>query len=537
MYFNKTSYYDGAPGVTQCGIPVGETLTYEIPVDSQWGTYWWHSHVGSQYVDGLRAPFIIKPEKEVHDYDDEYTIVVSDWYNDQHSKLIKEFMNIFNPTGAEPVPNSAAIYVANANGTYLDGFNENVTIPFEAGKTYRLRIINQSAFAMFYVWLDGHDMSIIEADGTDTDAYPVDHVSLSVAQRYSVLVTARNDTNSNFLFHANFDSSMFDTVPDDLQLNFTSTVSYGASVTADEETREVLDMTSDWLLVPSQVEVQQAADRFIELGVYFDTFDNGVNRAAFNNITYQSPEVPSIFTAMTMGNDSNNAVAYGPQTHAYTLEKGDVVDLQVINWDANSHPFHLHGHKYQIVRVAQDVSSNDTDLNPPHTEGAANPMRRDTIVVPAGGAVNIRFVADNPGAWIFHCHIEWHLEAGLAVVFIEAPNEMQTELAIPQVMNDQCTALGIPVTGNSVGKMSLTDFAGAVRGPYPQILGWRPKGIGALAGCILTALLGMATVVWYAFGGQLDADELHEEVVRELKKKEKGGLIKRGVKSAFGKNK
>lgn len=58
-------------------------------------------------------------------------------------------------------------------------------------------------------------------------------------------------------------------------------------MTADEETREVLDMTSDWLLVPSQVEVQQEADRFIELGVYFDTFDDGVNRAAFNNVTYR----------------------------------------------------------------------------------------------------------------------------------------------------------------------------------------------------------------------------------------------------------
>jgi hypothetical protein len=57
-------------------------------------------------------------------------------------------------------------------------------------------------------------------------------------------------------------------------------------------------------------------------------------------------------------------------------------------------------------------------------------------------------------------------------------------------MLDQCAALGVPVTGNSVGKMSLTEFPGAVRGPYPQILGWRPKGIGALAGCILTALLG-----------------------------------------------
>jgi FtsP/CotA-like multicopper oxidase with cupredoxin domain len=46
-------------------------------------------------------------------------------------------------------------------------------------------------------------------------------------------------------------------------------------------------------------------------------------------------------------------------------------------------------------------------LNPPMTEGAANPMRRDTVDVPGGGSVNIRFVADNPGAWVFHCHIQW----------------------------------------------------------------------------------------------------------------------------------
>jgi iron transport multicopper oxidase len=58
-------------------------------------------------------------------------------------------------------------------------------------------------------------------------------------------------------------------------------------------------------------------------------------------------------------------------------------------------------------------------------------------------------------------------------------------------MLDQCYALDMPYTGNSVGKNSTTDFAGAIRGPYPQILGWRPKGIGALAGTILAALLGM----------------------------------------------
>lgn len=45
------------------------------------------------------------------------------------------------------------------------GFNENTTLPFQPGKTYRLRIINTSAFAAFYFWIDGHDMRIIEADG------------------------------------------------------------------------------------------------------------------------------------------------------------------------------------------------------------------------------------------------------------------------------------------------------------------------------------------------------------------------------------
>jgi FtsP/CotA-like multicopper oxidase with cupredoxin domain len=73
---------------------------------------------------------------------------------------------------------SALIYFAQ-NGTYLGpisgtnpspvtshvGFNENATLPFEPGKTYRLRIVNTSAFAAFYFWIDGHDMRIIEVDG------------------------------------------------------------------------------------------------------------------------------------------------------------------------------------------------------------------------------------------------------------------------------------------------------------------------------------------------------------------------------------
>lgn len=67
------------------------------------------------------------------------------------------------------------------------------------------------------------------------------------------------------------------------------------------------------------------------------------------------------------------------------------------------HPFHLHGHHFQVVHKSQDVTSDDASLNPPLVEGQANPMRRDTVMVPPGGSASIRFRADNPGAWLMHC--------------------------------------------------------------------------------------------------------------------------------------
>lgn len=78
-------------------IPPGATLDYNIPTDLQSGTYWIHSHYMGQYVDGLRTPFIIKPNTtEKYAVDEDFTIVIADWYNDQHSVLIKQFLNIYS---------------------------------------------------------------------------------------------------------------------------------------------------------------------------------------------------------------------------------------------------------------------------------------------------------------------------------------------------------------------------------------------------------------------------------------------------------
>ncbi|KAJ3511135.1 hypothetical protein NMY22_g15747 [Coprinellus aureogranulatus] len=295
MFFNSTSWMDGALGVTECGIPPGESFDYVVSVDTsgQWGTYWIHSHASGQYVDGLRAPLILHNPREVHKYDEDFTVTLGDWYHDEHPVLRDQFMSIANPGGPEPVPKSSLLYFSQ-NGTYFGpktgtstsgssvGFNENATIPFEVGKTYRLRIINTSALAAFFFWIDGHDMMIIEVDGTDVEEYPTDLVNIAVAQRYSVLVTARNDTSSNWAIHANMDTDMFDDVPPELQLSqsgiatrpillrltpvdfldVTSTVVYSSSASlTDSGTIEEYHDVDELALVPIEVVAQPQVNK------------------------------------------------------------------------------------------------------------------------------------------------------------------------------------------------------------------------------------------------------------------------------------
>ncbi|KAF9530009.1 ferroxidase [Crepidotus variabilis] len=536
MFFNSSSWMDGAEGISQCGIPPGAEFSYVVPINSsdQWGTYWVHAHASGQYVDGLRAPVIIRPPKEAHTYDEEFTVVLGDWYHDQHSDLLSHFLSIANPGGAEPVPDSALIYFAQ-NTSYLGpisgtspspvtsavGFNENATLPFKPGKTYRLRVVNTSAFAAFFFWIDGHDMRIIEVDGTDVEESPIDLLSVTVAQRYSVLVTARNDTGSNWAIHANMDSVMFDDMPPNLNPNVTSSVTYSSSASIQDLgfVDEYHDV-NDTALVPVIKIASPAATKTIELEVSLGTMDDGINRGMFNQITFNSQKVPSVFSALTLGSNATIQEAYGPLS--IVIDHMEVIDIVLKNSDAGKHPFHLHGHKPMIVGRSTDYTSDDTSLNPPIVEGQANPMRRDVFQIPSGQSITLRVVADNPGVWFLHCHIEWHLQAGLAMQFIEAPLEAQKYISnFPPVLNDHCKALGHPISGNAAGNSDPTDLTGLTAGPYPQILGWHPKGIGAMAGCVLAAVLGMLTVVWYAIGSHTSDEQIEREVTQQIEAKEK----------------
>lgn len=108
--------------------------------------------------------------------------------------LLKSFISVTNPTGAEPVPNSALM-----NDT------QNLQIPVQPGKTYMIRLVNMAAFAAQYFWIEDHSFKIVEVDGVYTEPAETDMIYLTAAQRYSILLTTKNDTTSNFAIVGSMD--------------------------------------------------------------------------------------------------------------------------------------------------------------------------------------------------------------------------------------------------------------------------------------------------------------------------------------------
>ncbi|CAE6436574.1 unnamed protein product, partial [Rhizoctonia solani] len=181
---------DGPAWVTQCPIVPHESYTYTMPLGDQTGTYWYHSHLFSQYVDGLRGPLVIYPKdphKHLYDVDDEKTVLVlGDWYHTP-SKEILESGNVTRQR-----PDSATI---NGKGRFdPDGTPANpdtlYTLKVKRGKRYRLRVINSSAISSFQLLLQGHKLKVIAADGVSTKPYEVDAFNILAGQRIDCIVTA-----------------------------------------------------------------------------------------------------------------------------------------------------------------------------------------------------------------------------------------------------------------------------------------------------------------------------------------------------------
>ena len=115
--------------------------------------------------------------------------------------------------------------------------------------------------------------------------------------------------------------------------------------------------------------------------------------------------------------------------------------IKIINNDPGEHPFHMHGRSFWIV--GKGNTANPNDATPVKT---INPLRRDTFTVPPCnvdandecmdiGYTTIRFIADNPGVWLLHCHIEWHIQSGLTMTIVEGADKLKNKEIASDMLN------------------------------------------------------------------------------------------------------
>jgi iron transport multicopper oxidase len=132
----------------------------------------------------------------------------------------------------------------------------------------------------------------------------------------------------------------------------------------------------------------------------------------FNNETFIHPTNQTLLSSILF----NNSQEINWLSTIY-IENDEIIDIIINNIDFAPHPFHLHGHHVWILAQG---NTNDGNFNQSIISNTYNPMYRDTFTVNAYSYIVFRFKTDNPGIWMMHCHNNWHLQLGMALVFIES---------------------------------------------------------------------------------------------------------------------
>ncbi|KAI0061750.1 yellow laccase [Artomyces pyxidatus] len=402
LFQHSTNWADGVVGVTQCPIPPSDQFQYKFGLGDQVGTYWYHSHLSTQYCDGLRGPIVIDDpndpyvKNKSYDVDNENTVItLSDWYH--------------TPSPKQVIPAVADSILINGLGRYPGGPNSTLAVVNVAhGKRYRFRLLSLSCDPNFQFSIDGHTFEIIEADGGYTKPLVVDTIHIFAGQRYSFIMTA-NQTVGNYWIRAlpNVGPTGFANGINSAILRYKGAKAVNPTTKEGSHTNPLVE-TNLHPLVSSPVPgnpVPGGADISINIAA---TFNTTLNMFTVNGLPwvydYPLPVLLQILRGATNVNQLFPNVTY------FGLAPNKSVEITLPAGAAGGpHPIHLHGHAFHVVRSAGNSSYNFVD-----------PVVRDVVSMgDTGDVVTIRFQTDNPGPWFLHCHIDWHLQLGFAVALIE----------------------------------------------------------------------------------------------------------------------
>ncbi|KAI0533914.1 multicopper oxidase-domain-containing protein [Xylaria digitata] len=497
IFQNGSNWMDGAAGVTQCPIASGQSYQYRFNVTGQSGTYFYHGHQGVQALDGLVGPMVVHNHREaVKPYSSDRVILLQDWWYDQASGLMRDFLS----PGVEdaPIPNTALMNGIN-RAVCSDHSDRECTevkatslphLDVASGERHRLRFINVGGFGWFQVAVDDHDdLQVVEVDGTIVEPTLGSPLIISPGQRYSAVLRADHDDGA-FWLRARMITSCFadQRLPENGIDEARAIVRYTNSLytrhedhddagTKDgqDENEDIIlpqttselpflsscrDLSSTISFQPSpQQPAPQVADHSWYLRVNLAIGDWRLQRGVFNSSSFRPnlkyPTLHRVLDGLAHNNESFaiegvNEIAFNSESElTISNRKLETVDIILQNMDENSHPFHLHGtnlwvlgagHGYFPGYEALGLQPEGKGLlDPANKTIIRNPLKRDTITAEGFGWVLLRFIADNPGVWFFHCHAIWHSEAGMGMQFLSRIDNLR-DLKVPEEARKLCEA-------------------------------------------------------------------------------------------------
>jgi FtsP/CotA-like multicopper oxidase with cupredoxin domain len=268
--------------------------------------------------------------------------------------------------------------LVNGRGRYLDGPDVPLTnYDVSTGDTVRLRLINGSSTYPFTFSIDDHDFTVITADGQPVKPVKGDALMINVGLGYDVLVEATGD-GLNWMRYKPFGPPVDG--PE------------GRSVLRYKGTEGSEPAESAGATPSAQIDVMKLRS--------LDSTDlSGEKPREIEMVLGGGPQGKSTATPYRWSIGDQ----YWPSSEQYVVDEGENIRFVLTNPTPMPHPFHLHGHSFNV-------------LGDPAGPILQSPVLRDTVTVPPSGAIAVQVAADNPGKWIWHCHIDWHLATGMARV-------------------------------------------------------------------------------------------------------------------------
>ncbi|KAL3469804.1 laccase [Aspergillus californicus] len=416
-----TNPMDGVVSITQCPTAPGSTITYKWRA-MQYGTTWYHSHIGLQAWEGLFGGIVIHGPASENYAEDLGVMLLSDWDINTVDELYISAQTSGPPTLDNGLINGTNVYGSDGDDDQT-GWRWNTT--FVEDTSYRLRLVNAAVDTHFKFMVDNHTLTVISSDLVPIQPYETTVLDIAMGQRYDVIITAdQASTADSFWLRAIPQEACSE---NDSANNIRGIIYYGDSTSTPETSAyDYTDSCSDEDpadLAPMVNPLSVSSSPFsttsepVALGT-----DDGYFRWKLNSTSMEVEWAdPSLLEIL-----QNNSVSTFANTSGVVelTEANKWVYIVIETELAVPHPIHLHGHDFVII--GQGTGSWDSSSeNLIDTLGAANLPRRDTAMLKENGYLVIAFYTDNPGAWLMHCHIGWHTEEGFAMQFVERYADIQ----------------------------------------------------------------------------------------------------------------